>query len=709
MSTKAEILLTAQDRSAAAFAAVSRHFDGLQSKATALKGGLAGVGSTLGGALVVTYGRSMIDMLDGLDDMSEKTGITVEKLSELRYAGEVAGTPIEALSSGFGRLAKLMGEAAGGNKEAISTFKTLGVEYKNADGTLRNTDEVLGDLADRFATYEDGAGKAALAQKVFGKSGAEMIPLLNLGRKGIADLRNEAEQLGAIYGGDLAKEAANFNDNLKRLELASQAASVSIGGPLLKSLNNLLNQYIEIKKIGSVGLVVKDLALGFLDPNFSKMSLDAGADVKRLMAERDKVQKEIDGAAAQNVGGPAYVELANQARKKQLAELNQYLEVAKVRQRVDALSSVDPADANDAVSRRFQRESGKTQAPSIPSGGGAKAKDAEAAVQRYLESLDKQLEKTKELSQVEMALTEIQRIRAEGGNVSEAQKQRILRTAAEVDIIKERADTAKVAKKDEEEQNRRIIEQQNEARRVIDATLTPLESYNEKLEKLIKLRNDGFLSAEQFTRAMGVEANAYGEAQAKLDESTKKLDEFAKRGAENIQDYLGDGLYDVLDGNFDNIEKSFGNMLKRMVAEAGAAQLSRLMFGDMVQGGSGSGLFGTALQGLGLALGFGSTGYSAADQAGLDGLISGVAKLDTGTNYVPQDMLAVIHEGEAVVPKAYNHGDVGSPAGLSLHYAPVFQVDGTADRAAAMVQMERISAESQKRLIADLQRRKVIP
>ena len=73
-------------------------------------------------------------------------------------------------------------------------------------------------------------------------------------------------------------------------------------------------------------------------------------------------------------------------------------------------------------------------------GGGAekKAKDDEAAAKRYIESLDKQREKVKELSEVEVALAEIQRIRAQGGEVTEAQKQRILQFAAEIDITKER-------------------------------------------------------------------------------------------------------------------------------------------------------------------------------------------------------------------------------------------------------------------------------
>ncbi|RZL51312.1 MAG: phage tail protein, partial [Variovorax sp.] len=227
MVTRAEIILAAKDTTQAAFAAVSRNFESLSTKATSVGAGMAGIGAAIGGALALVNAKGLIDVLDGLDEMSEKTGVSVEKLSELRYAGETSGTSLEALSSGFSKLSKLMGEAAGGGKEAQSVFQALGVEFKNTDGTLRKQEDVLGDVADKFAGYEDGAGKAALAHKAFGKSGADMLGLLNLGKKGIEDLRLEAQQLGAIYAGDLANDAATFNDNLKKLELASQAASIS--------------------------------------------------------------------------------------------------------------------------------------------------------------------------------------------------------------------------------------------------------------------------------------------------------------------------------------------------------------------------------------------------------------------------------------------------------------------------------------------------
>jgi lambda family phage tail tape measure protein len=216
-----------------------------------LKAGLIAIAAaaTAAGVAMVASG---IETLDKLDDLSEKTGVTVEKLSALRFAGETTGTSFEALSGGLNKLSKTMAEAAGGNKEAIATFATLGVEVKNADGTLRAADAVLADVATRFAGYEDGAAKAALAQRVFGKSGADMIPLLNQGAAGLERARIEAEKLGAVFDGNIARAAADFNDNLAKIKLASEGAAISISGPLIQSLARLSQEFIEAKKNGGL-------------------------------------------------------------------------------------------------------------------------------------------------------------------------------------------------------------------------------------------------------------------------------------------------------------------------------------------------------------------------------------------------------------------------------------------------------------------------
>ena len=102
------IILTAEDRTGNAFTAARGKLSGLADEAKAAAGGVGALGAAFGvlggvaaGAISVSALKGAVDMLDMLDDLSEKTGIATESLAALRYAGEVVGTPIEALATGL--------------------------------------------------------------------------------------------------------------------------------------------------------------------------------------------------------------------------------------------------------------------------------------------------------------------------------------------------------------------------------------------------------------------------------------------------------------------------------------------------------------------------------------------------------------------------------------------------------------------------------
>ncbi len=253
-----KIILTAEDRTGNAFSTAKSKLSGLADEAKAAAGGVGALGAAFGvlggvaaGAISVSALKGAVDMLDMLDDLSEKTGIATESLSALRYAGEVVGTPVEALATGIRKLSLNMAAAAGGGKEQAAAFQAIGVAFKNLDGSLRGSDAVLGDIANKFAAFRDGPEKAALAVELFGKAGADMIPLLNKGASGIADLRTEAERLGVVFSGDLAANAAEFNDNLKKISLSGQAFATTMAGEVLPTLNELARVFLESKDGGN--------------------------------------------------------------------------------------------------------------------------------------------------------------------------------------------------------------------------------------------------------------------------------------------------------------------------------------------------------------------------------------------------------------------------------------------------------------------------
>jgi len=199
---------------------------------------------------VVALAKSAIDLADDMRDLSQRTGVGIETLGQFKVAAELSGTSIEGVAKGLTLLNKNMVAAATGGEGAAAAFKTIGVATTEADGTLRKADKVFLDVADRFAALRDGPEKAALAMKIFGKSGAELIPILNLGSK-------EIQRFGLGIGPDFANKADAFNDSLGIMKAQVTVLTVQIGSALLPVLSGL------VTVIGQAATFVGNLATEF--------------------------------------------------------------------------------------------------------------------------------------------------------------------------------------------------------------------------------------------------------------------------------------------------------------------------------------------------------------------------------------------------------------------------------------------------------------
>lgn len=153
-------------------------------------------------------------------DLAQQVGVAIEPLQQLEYAANLSGVPLESLAGALQKFSKAADEANRGGDEQRDTFRALGVAYRNANGELRPVEDMLGDVAETIAAMPDGAAKTALAMRAFGRSGAQMIPLLNEGRDGIVALRSEFVELGAQMDEGTAKSLEEFGDQQDKVKYA---------------------------------------------------------------------------------------------------------------------------------------------------------------------------------------------------------------------------------------------------------------------------------------------------------------------------------------------------------------------------------------------------------------------------------------------------------------------------------------------------------
>jgi hypothetical protein len=208
------------------------------------KTAIAGLAGALSVGAFVAAGKAAINYADSIDEMAEKVGIAAEELSALTYAAKVNGVSTEQLQTGLTMLIRSMGEGA-------EKFDALGVSIYDSNGQLRSANDVLVDVAEKFSVMEEGVGKSQWALELFGRSGLNLIPVLNLGSKGLAKATEEARLFGRVVSGETAKSAAKFNDNLVRLQSAFDGLILEAIGPIIPQLVQLTETLLELAKAGS--------------------------------------------------------------------------------------------------------------------------------------------------------------------------------------------------------------------------------------------------------------------------------------------------------------------------------------------------------------------------------------------------------------------------------------------------------------------------
>ena len=197
---------------------------------------MLGASAAVGGS-ILAVGKSTADYAGDMYDMARGAGIGVEAFQKLAYAGRMSGVETEKLSASLVKFDRMVAEATGGNKTYMQTFEDLGIKIKDSAGNLRQPHEIFEDVADIFHNTEDGIGKTALAVELFGKSGADLIPMLNDGKAGLKAFYAEAERLGLALSNEMIAKGDAFSDQLENIGEQVKGVKLQLGAALIPALS----------------------------------------------------------------------------------------------------------------------------------------------------------------------------------------------------------------------------------------------------------------------------------------------------------------------------------------------------------------------------------------------------------------------------------------------------------------------------------------
>ena len=245
MNMNAALTISAKVDGANNITSLNRSLQAVEGTAKGLTGamrGLAGASAGLSGALgalaplasiagLVGLAKGSLDAGDKMFDLAQKTGVSVEALARFKKAASTSGTDIDSVSKALVKLSKGMVEAAAtGKGKAADSLKALGLSATDASGKLKGADQVTLEIANRFKSMADGPVKAALAVNLFGKAGADMIPMLNMGGQAI-------DKLSVKMTTAFAQKADEYSDKLTALSGKVGAFGADLLIALLPALN----------------------------------------------------------------------------------------------------------------------------------------------------------------------------------------------------------------------------------------------------------------------------------------------------------------------------------------------------------------------------------------------------------------------------------------------------------------------------------------
>jgi hypothetical protein len=192
--------------------------------------------------------------------LSRYTGASVEESSKLAVAFQQSGISAEAGTKAIGIFSKKI-------VASKDTMKDFGVKTRDASGQIRPMSKILEDAADKIAGTKNATEKLALAQKMFGKGGADMVKVLGKGADGMRELEAEATKYGLVLTEDNMAAVKAATDAARDQELAYQGLQVQIG------------QYVTPAITKMTTIIASEIpkATGFIDDHHAAMATLGGA------------------------------------------------------------------------------------------------------------------------------------------------------------------------------------------------------------------------------------------------------------------------------------------------------------------------------------------------------------------------------------------------------------------------------------------------
>ena len=218
---KVNILINAKDNASKTFAKVA-----------------GAIGGLFAAGRIVGWTRDLINLGDGIGKASQRVGVSAEEWQKLQYAAERSGAGAANVETAFKTMGKTIFDASTGSKTAAQSLAFLGLSADKLRGMA--PEKQFGEIAKRLTLVKDHTEQAVIAQKLFGESGAQLLPMIGT----YEEMGQHLGNIGGVLKNDVAEAAGNFNTQIMDLTKTIQAMVANSG--LITWLNDVTSSVNEL-------------------------------------------------------------------------------------------------------------------------------------------------------------------------------------------------------------------------------------------------------------------------------------------------------------------------------------------------------------------------------------------------------------------------------------------------------------------------------
>lgn len=508
------------------------------------------IGAVVGvGGLSVMVAQAF-DSIDALGAMADKVGESTAKLSALHFAASQSDVEIETLNAALTKMTANLGQASLGSTSAANAFGQLGLSVDAL--TQQSPTEQFKAIADRIAAIQSPAEQAALAMQIFGKAGADLLPLLTLGSEGIAALEAEGMNLGAVLNDVDVAKVKEANDALDKVKTSFMAVANTLAIQLAPFVTYLSERFLEA---GGNGQNMAQMVItGF---EWVLTAVAHAVDYFKYFEAAFYGIKAVCGVVMTAVAG--IVTLTLKGIAESINWVMESLGFARV-EALDGMASFSAEmtrslgqqtsdalqDMDKALNAPSKAEGVKKLFDDIRNGANAAAEQTDKMKQPFEAVSDSVVKLTEDISK----LTDDWKLQAETFGMSSRQAEiyKLAIAGASEAQLKQLEALDKTLTAQEKQQKL-----MDEGKAVTEANLNPMEKYKKEIEKLDELLMAGAISNDTFNKAvlkaqedmLGEKAAGQGTQEAKFSGaiSANSVDAFsilnsARNTTNNPQDKI---------------------------------------------------------------------------------------------------------------------------------------------------------------------------